>query len=151
MFTWKVDIFADWLLNISCKKLLISFVNFVTFAIFVFFSIYVFFVSFVFFVISVKNPTKKQFLKNEKQFQTNQKNNAKTIPDAPNVELVLGKSISAESIYEGGDAYFDCKWVQYSKCLQYFEYIEYFNILNVPNILNISIFYIFKKNQNPKS
>jgi hypothetical protein len=29
--------------------------------------------------------------------------------DAPNVELVLGKSISAESIYEGGDAYFDCK------------------------------------------
>jgi len=28
---------------------------------------------------------------------------------APNVELVLGKSISAESIYEGGDAYFDCR------------------------------------------
>ena len=142
-----MDIFADWLLNISCKKLLISFVNFVTFAIFVFFSIYVFFVSFV---ISAKK-TKKKILKNEKQFQTNQKNNAKTIPDAPNVELVLGKSISAESIYEGGDAYFDCKWVQYSKCMQYFEYIEYFNILNVPNILNISIFYIFKKNQNPKS
>ena len=30
-------------------------------------------------------------------------------PDAPNVELVLGKSISAESIYEGGDVYFDCR------------------------------------------
>ena len=29
--------------------------------------------------------------------------------DAPNVELVLGKSISAESIYEGGDVYFDCR------------------------------------------
>ena len=32
-----------------------------------------------------------------------------TFLDAPNVELVLGKSISAESIYEGGDVYFDCK------------------------------------------
>ena len=31
------------------------------------------------------------------------------ILDAPNVELVLGKSISADSIYEGGDAYFDCR------------------------------------------
>ena len=30
-------------------------------------------------------------------------------PDAPNVELLLGKSISAESIYEGGDVYFDCR------------------------------------------
>ena len=29
--------------------------------------------------------------------------------DAPNVELDLGKSISADSIYEGGDVYFDCK------------------------------------------
>ena len=29
--------------------------------------------------------------------------------DAPNVELVLGKSISADSIYEGGDVYFDCR------------------------------------------
>jgi len=28
---------------------------------------------------------------------------------APNVELVLGKSISADSIYEGGDVYFDCR------------------------------------------
>ena len=25
------------------------------------------------------------------------------------MELVLGKSISAESIYEGGDVYFDCR------------------------------------------
>ena len=30
-------------------------------------------------------------------------------PDAPNVQLLLGKSISAESIYEGGDVYFDCR------------------------------------------
>ena len=35
--------------------------------------------------------------------------NIGTFSDAPNVELVLGKSISAESIYEGGDAYFDCR------------------------------------------
>lgn len=34
---------------------------------------------------------------------------ALNISYAPNVELVLGKSISAESIYEGGDAYFDCR------------------------------------------
>ena len=25
------------------------------------------------------------------------------------MELVVGKSISAESIYEGGDVYFDCR------------------------------------------
>ena len=30
------------------------------------------------------------------------------LSDAPRVELTLGKSISASSIYEGGDVYFDC-------------------------------------------
>ena len=29
-------------------------------------------------------------------------------PDAPRVEMALGKSISPGSIYEGGDVYFDC-------------------------------------------
>ncbi len=29
--------------------------------------------------------------------------------DAPRVELALGASISPESIYEGGDVYFDCR------------------------------------------
>lgn len=29
--------------------------------------------------------------------------------DAPRVELALGASISPDSIYEGGDVYFDCK------------------------------------------
>ena len=74
--TSKVDIFADWLLNISCKKLLISF------------------------LINPKNL--------DIRFSDHNRI-ISTISDAPNVELVLGKSISAESIYEGGDAYFDCK------------------------------------------
>ena len=28
--------------------------------------------------------------------------------DAPHVEIGLGKSISANTVYEGGDVYFDC-------------------------------------------
>ena len=31
-----------------------------------------------------------------------------SFPDAPRVELRLGKSIKAGHIYEGGDVYFDC-------------------------------------------
>ena len=30
-------------------------------------------------------------------------------PDAPRVELALGVSITPDSIYEGGDVYFDCR------------------------------------------
>ncbi len=29
--------------------------------------------------------------------------------DAPHVELALGASISPDSVYEGGDVYFDCR------------------------------------------
>ena len=31
------------------------------------------------------------------------------LSDAPRVELILGASISPDSVYEGGDVYFDCR------------------------------------------
>ena len=31
------------------------------------------------------------------------------VADAPRVEVGLGKSISANTVYEGGDVYFDCR------------------------------------------
>ena len=70
-------------------------------------------------------------------------------PDAPRVEMALGKSISPGSIYEGGDVYFDCLVIASPKPkkILWFQDVSKQPTLNSQNeaksLFEVAILYVF--------